>query len=285
MHFPALRALAIIAAAAGGLAVDAPVLAQTVASPWATGVSSRMRLVDAGRLPDGQRLAAVEIEMESGVKTYWRDPGESGVPPVFDWSGSQNVASVHVHYPAPRRFEGPGGFYVGYTQRVALPVAVSLRDPGSPAQLRLKLDYAVCDAICIPVRGEVTLPLDDSAGVPAGLANALMATVPNPQPIGAAGPLAVETVRFADSQTLLAEVRGEAAETASLAVFVEGPRGWFFGKPKRRTGDGRPGLVAFAVPVLERPSGREPVEVVLTLVGRSRAIETRVSLDGGSGTP
>ena len=49
----------------------------------------------------GQIGGGIEIALEPGWYTYWRNPGEAGVPPVFDFSGSENVASVDVMYPAP----------------------------------------------------------------------------------------------------------------------------------------------------------------------------------------
>ena len=59
-----------------------------------------------------------------GWKTYWRMPGDAGIPPQFDWSGSQNVKSVEVLWPAPQRFIDSGGETVGYKDRVVFPLRI-----------------------------------------------------------------------------------------------------------------------------------------------------------------
>src|SRR5258705_8750265 len=73
-------------------------------SSWIEAHASRARLV-AGRTKtaNGTYLAGIEIGLDDGWKTYWRMPGDSGVPPSFDWKGSTNVAAVNVLYPAPAR--------------------------------------------------------------------------------------------------------------------------------------------------------------------------------------
>src|SRR5215212_7303543 len=78
------------------------------ASSWAQGHSSRVRLV-AGGGTAGSQLAGVQIELDAGFKTYWRTPGEAGLPPTFDWSKSANVEAIEVLWPAPSRFDDPGG--------------------------------------------------------------------------------------------------------------------------------------------------------------------------------
>src|SRR6476646_10335548 len=87
-------------------------------TPWDEDVQSAARLI-AARVHNesGGRVfrAGVEIKLKDGWKTYWRYPGDSGVPPVFDFSTSQNVKSVSVLYPAPSRFpDGAGGSSIGY---------------------------------------------------------------------------------------------------------------------------------------------------------------------------
>ncbi len=112
------RLLIVLTAALGCLggfrASDA---AAEIASPWVDGHSSRVRLVG------GASLVGIEIELPEGWKTYWRTPGEAGgVPPAFDWSGSKNLASAQVLYPAPKRFSDSSGDTVGYKGTIVLPV-------------------------------------------------------------------------------------------------------------------------------------------------------------------
>ena len=129
------------------------------ATPWVEAQAARVRLVagaDAARAGKSF-LAGVEIVMAQGWKTYWRNPGEAGVPPNFDWSGSTNTASIKVAYPAPMRLVDPAAEMIGYKSSVLFP------DRGHPArspqavELRLALEFAVCREICIPAQASMHL--------------------------------------------------------------------------------------------------------------------------------
>src|SRR3954467_12717019 len=121
-------------------------------SPWQDDAQSAARLISARAVNEsGSRMfrAGVEIKLKEGWKTYWRYPGDSGVPPVLDFSRSQNVKAVTVLYPAPARFpDGAGGSSIGYKGVVTLPFHVVPQAPAKPVTLNLKLDYAVCEKLC-----------------------------------------------------------------------------------------------------------------------------------------
>ena len=108
------------------------------------------RLLPGWQMKSGAHMAAVELVLAPGWKTYWRSPGDAGIPPVFNWSGSVNVASVRVHWPAPAVFHTNGLQTIGYHDRLLLPVEVTPKDPSRPVRLMLQLDLGVCDQICLP---------------------------------------------------------------------------------------------------------------------------------------
>ncbi|PRY94624.1 suppressor for copper-sensitivity B [Hasllibacter halocynthiae] len=117
--------------------------------------------------PDAGTLsAAVDMNLAGGWKTYWRSPGEVGLPPRLDWSRSENVAGAQILWPAPTRFTAFGIENFGYEGRLVLPVRIALERPGEAARLRLDANFLVCAEICVPE--EMTLALD----LPAGLASA-----------------------------------------------------------------------------------------------------------------
>src|SRR4051795_4782537 len=148
--FVAITSLAGVAAAPAG-----------DASAWDDGLQSAVRLIAARASGSGKTAiyrSAIEIKLNPGWKTYWRYPGDSGVPPVFDFSKSENVKSATVLFPAPKRFaDGAGGHSIGYKTGVLFPVRVVPKDPAKPAVLRLKLDYAVCEKLCLPADANVEL--------------------------------------------------------------------------------------------------------------------------------
>jgi DsbC/DsbD-like thiol-disulfide interchange protein len=102
----------------------------------------------------------VQIDLAEGWKTYWRMPGEAGIAPHFDWSGSHNAADVELRWPAPGRYHDASGETIGYAGRVVFPVTVRPRDPSQPVELALQLSYAVCKDICIPARVDLSQVLN-----------------------------------------------------------------------------------------------------------------------------
>ena len=135
-------------------------------SPWSEDVRSAVRLVSgANKNGDANLRAGIEIKMQPGWKTYWRYPGDSGVPPHFDFSGSENLKTATVLYPAPHLFTDETGQSLGYKDRIIFPLVISPQQPGKPVRLRLKADYAVCEKLCVPAEGraELTLTPGDSS--------------------------------------------------------------------------------------------------------------------------
>ncbi len=99
--------------------------------------------------------AAIKIKLEEGWKTYWRAPGSSGFPPQFDWTGSENLKSVKVLWPAPEIFETEGVRVVGYEREVVLPVIVEPEHDELPVNLHVNVDYGVCKDVCIPTSAQI----------------------------------------------------------------------------------------------------------------------------------
>src|ERR1700723_3473800 len=139
-----------------------PTRADPFASEWAPSAKSEARLI-----ADGTGQAGFQIELAAGSITYWRDPGDAGVPPTFDFSRSTNVASAKVDFPAPRRIaESDGSEAFGYQRGVVFPVRVQAADPSRPVTLALDANYAVCEKICLPARAAVSLSLSKGVATP-----------------------------------------------------------------------------------------------------------------------
>jgi len=138
-----------------------------LASPWASEPHARARLVAGGRAPGapaGTLAAGIEIELADGWKTYWRNPGSSGVPPLLEWSDATNITSVEMRYPAPGRQSDRGGDTIGYKQHLMLPLVVRPAEPGRDVKLKVQLEYGVCKDICIPVQTRLDLVIPANAG-------------------------------------------------------------------------------------------------------------------------
>jgi DsbC/DsbD-like thiol-disulfide interchange protein len=174
----ALGALLGIASFDGALAVS------TGQSPWVEQTNSKARLVSGTITHDGSPApyAGVQLRLGPGWKTYWRNPGDSGVPPTFDWSGSKNLKSAEVLYPAPHRFADANGTAIGYVDEVVFPVRITPEREGEPVELALTFDYGLCKDLCIPNEATLgaTLPPDLGKG-DALLIGTALARVPKPE--------------------------------------------------------------------------------------------------------
>ncbi len=128
---------------------------------WSISAKSRARLIaDA-------KGAGLEIALSPGAITYWRDPGEAGIPPTFDFSGSQNLARAEVDFPAPQRIPEPDGSVAfGYREGVILPIRATAADPSKPVRLVAKVDYAVCEKICLPAKAAAEIELGGGESSP-----------------------------------------------------------------------------------------------------------------------
>ena len=122
----------------------------------------------------------VRVEIDDGWKTYWRMPGDAGIPPQFTWTPSR-PAGIEVFYPVPDRFNDASGETVGYKHDVVFPVVVKPRDM-APLDLRLEMFLGVCREVCIPARGGGAIPLGNTNRDPAGsgIVEAWMRRVPVP---------------------------------------------------------------------------------------------------------
>ena len=109
----------------------------------------------------GHMLAA-RIRLKKGWKTYWRAPGGNGIPPRFNWSGSRNLGGVTFHWPAPGIYVEDGVRTIGYKDELVLPIEVTPAKPGHPMELTAKVDFGICEDVCIPVTARFRFAPDDS---------------------------------------------------------------------------------------------------------------------------
>lgn len=222
--------------------------AQASSSAWLTTEGGRVRLVTTG-LPDAEGMLSgvLEIDLMPGWKTYWRDPGEAGVPPVVDVSASPNIASAELSFPAPERFDDGYSKWVGYKHPVALPVRFSVKAPADPAAIDASVFLGICETICIPVQGRLVVdPAQDpdNAGDAAAVQAALDA-LPGPEQ-----PDFGVTLLNGDDKTMQVEANF-LGDPDRVDFFIAGEQGFVFGTPVRREADGK---LSFSVPILDRPA-------------------------------
>lgn len=208
-----------------------PVRAQSIVS---TGESfADLGLLAGQAAADGTRMAGVAIDLEPGWKTYWRSPGEAGIPPRFDFSGSGNLAGWEILWPRPVAFESFGLRTLGYDGRVVLPLVLTPEDPARAIDLDMRVEFGVCAEICVFEEAHVVraiAPDDQEGGIEIAMA---LAAVPVP---GAEAGIEAATCRIEGTGTerrfaatlRLAEAAARSAGDGAPMVIVEGGEAAFF---------------------------------------------------------
>lgn len=248
-------------------------------SPWLKDSHSAVRLL-AGSRSGAVLLGGIAIQLQPGWHTYWRNPGDSGVPPRIDFSKSENIEAVTILWPAPTRFaDGAGGTSLGYQKQVVLPLRIVAKNADRPVTLRAEINYAVCEKLCIPVEASAELAFTSVASTEDSALSAALDTVPKPATIGDPNPLTIRDVKRDGKNGVLVDVA--APDAGEVNLFVEGPTpDWALPVPKLLD-HGPPGVKRFAFDLDGLPPGANPAGAALklTLVGGERAYEFNVNLN------
>lgn len=279
--------LAVLVAAALGLAALAgPGAAGAAETPWQNAKGASARLVTAvdgtGRL--SEIPAGLHIRLEPHWKTYWRSPGDAGLPPALDWAGSTNLGTATLAYPAPHRFQLFGLETYGYETEVVFPLTLPVAQPGQPQHLALAATVLVCSDICIPANFSFTLDLPAGPATPdpaaANLIDRYANTVPGDGAAAglAIGPVAATTAGPNGGLRIEATAR-EPFEAPDL--FVEGAPGDAFAAPRITTSEGGRRLVAEIDRIqaaTDPPAALTGSPLVLTLVDGPRSVEAEATV-------
>ena len=226
---PQLRIIAGLAVLLFGW-LSTPVLASD-ASVWGGADKGKVRLIAGARDAAGHLHAGVQIVLDKGWKTYWRVPGDSGVPPSFKWDGSRNAADIEVLWPTPGRFRDDFGWNNGYKKEVVFPVRIRPEQADKPVHLVMTLYYGVCRELCIPGKAELELTLQpEGTSANQALIQRYLQAVPKPpEKVAGLNVARVEAEQSGSSVFLSVDVERKPGNPVSL--FVEGPSKFYFEMP------------------------------------------------------
>ncbi len=225
------------------------------------------RLLPGWRMADGHYMAAVELVLAPGWKTYWRAPGDVGIPPSFDWKASGNLGTAQVRWPEPEVIDSAGMVSLGYHERVVLPVEVTPKGAG-PVQVALAMDLGVCNDICLPAHLELQGVLE-GAGAPDDEISAALAKVPQRVSL----PLTCKVEPIKDGLRLTARIGVTGVEP--VVVFeTPDPKVWVSSSETRVEGGG---LVSSAelVPPEGAPFALDRSGVLVTVLGAGKPVEVK----------
>ena len=269
LQITGMKKAIILAGSLSAASLAGPAFASS--SDWFQTDGGRVRLVTTGKpTADGKLQGILDIDLKPGWKTYWREPGDAGVPPQIDITGSINIAGAELVFPAPQRHDDGYVKWAGYDYPVALPVIFTMKSPDAPAIIDADVFLGVCETICIPVK--TTLTLDpasdpDNPDDAASVARAL-AALPGPE----RPDFGVKLVgREKEAVIVEATFPGDPA---SAELFVAGAEGYVYGTPEKTMKDGK---TLFSVPALAYPARVSPGdEFHYTLVTAAGSVSGRL---------
>jgi DsbC/DsbD-like thiol-disulfide interchange protein len=220
----------------------------------------------------GSHMAALQLSLAPGWKTYWRSPGEAGLPPLFNWSGSENIKSVRIHWPTPSVFHTNGMQSIGYHDGVVFPLEVTAVDPTKPVHLRAQVDLGICREVCLPASIDLSADLT-GPGAPDRAINAALAAQPEAAANAGLASVHCAVDPIADGLRITATMDLPSIGSTETVAFEAGqPDVWVAEATTTRTGSQ---LVSFTDMVA--PSGApfalDRSKMVLTVITENRAVE------------
>ena len=201
------------------------------ATDWVRTDQSKLRLISAveGVKSLESLRVGLQIKLAPGWKTYWRSPGDAGIPPLLDWSGSENMISAEVLWPLPEEFDAYGFSSWGYHDEVVFPIDITLQEPGNPLDLKLRLQLGICEDVCIPYELEFTLTLDTKSAETTGDASIIEAFSRRvPEKIGSETAVLTQVMASSKDDRLFAVTATSTLPLNKPSIIVEGEDGTYF---------------------------------------------------------
>lgn len=225
------------------------------------------RLLPGWITPEGARMTALHVELQPGWKTYWRSPGDAGIPPHFDWQASANLGRVEMLWPRPEVIDSGGERTLGYHDRLVLPIRIAPERPGAQVDALAVVDFGICQDICVPVR--VSLDAGPPGPAPDPVIEAALALQPG------------QTAQQPDCRITEIEdgmqVRLTLPETGrpagdEVAMELADPGIWV-SAPQFSRADGQVQVAADFVAASGKPFALDPEDLRVTLIGPQDAVE------------
>ncbi|MSP50771.1 MAG: hypothetical protein EXQ91_00005 [Alphaproteobacteria bacterium] len=266
------------------------VLANAV-RPAAAGTETAWQRIDFARVRllaamtaignDAAVSLALQVKLDPGFKTYWRSPGDGGVPPTLDWSRSSNVAAIDFLWPTPSRFAVAGYQTFGYANEVILPLKVRLNQPGQPTTIDVALTIGICRDICVLGEADFTLAIPLGGARPSRHAGTIAGAIAQLPDLDSSDIEVTATVLRPSGSEVLAVVtrRGAGPPRALHDAIIEGLDDFDLAPPAiERAADGSQTVALFRPTARRGASALAGRAVTITLIEGGRSFERRVTI-------
>lgn len=256
-----------ICAALAAAALAAPSFAQGIADVVDA------RILPGWRMEDGRHMAAVSLALDPGWKTYWRAPGDAGIPPRIVWSDAGNVQAVRAHWPVPIVFWQNGMRSVGYEREVVVPLEILTKRAGEDIVLDARLEIGVCEDICIPVTLDLSGVLPASGGAPNPEIRAALADRPMTEAEAGVRGVVCRTEPISDGLRVTVSIDMPPHFPNEETVVELADRSVWVSEPETRRDGTRLVTVAEMVPPEAQPFAMARSDVRVTVIGAGQAVD------------
>jgi DsbC/DsbD-like thiol-disulfide interchange protein len=215
-----------------------------------------------GGFDGASHRAGLYVKLDDGWKTYWRNPGESGIPPSIDVKGD-NLESFAVDFPLPQRIIDESGESIGFHDEVLFPLHLKPKDITQAIDAKLSAFFGVCEQVCVPAKFADELkfpPLGDPADV--DFVAKWQARVPK------TGAIVRESQIINGHLVLTLEQKFDD-------VFVEGPDRFYFRKPDFKREAGKAWI---KIDGLKAPADIKGADLRVTAAASGQGLEQHIVL-------
>ncbi|WP_146346520.1 protein-disulfide reductase DsbD domain-containing protein [Phaeobacter marinintestinus] len=234
----------------------------------------QVEVLDGGMTRDGTYMTALRLTLSQGWKTYWRAPGDAGIPPSFNWRGSRNVGAVAITWPEPEVFLTNGLRTIGYSNELVLPVEVTPSKDGTPVRLKGRMDIGLCSDVCIPGSVDFDHRLDAGAGRNPAIV-AAMAQRPYTASEAGVKSTTCTLSPTPDGMRVEARITMPSAGGTEIAVIEPGdPRLWAAESATHRAGN----VLVTSTELIRDTGGSFAIDrsqIRITVLGKSHSVDIR----------
>lgn len=119
--------------------------------------------------PGSVITVGLHLNPDKNWHVYWRNPGDSGMPPKITWDLPQGVSASEIHWPWPEKIPVEHLVNYGYHEEVVLPVQLAIGPgfSGESLQIKAASSWLVCEETCIPGSANLILSLPMGDTIPA----------------------------------------------------------------------------------------------------------------------
>jgi DsbC/DsbD-like thiol-disulfide interchange protein len=236
---------------------------------------ARLSVLPGWRAAPGVHVAALRISLAPGWKTYWRAPGDAGIPPELDLRGARNLTGAQPLWPTPIVFRQGGMRSIGYKGELVLPLRVAAKAPGKDIRLTGRFAIGVCQDVCVPVTLDFDKVLPAAKARPDPRIQQALADMPLTAADAGVGKVSCRVRPGHDGMEVIATIEMPRAGGAEIVLLeTDDPEIWVAEGESTRQGDTLR-LHTRMAHVLGDAFAINRAGLRLTVLGRDRAVDIK----------